>query len=101
MAHENDKKYITFVVMYDSYKGLTAANGAKYFSKKKTIQLIVTSKSFTYHLSLPGMEEMVMGILFSIMTNQKIIKQIGIKLIQEVLRKHYFQMLAMIQVQKK
>ena len=32
-AHENEKKYITFVVMYDSYKGLTAANGAKYFSQ--------------------------------------------------------------------
>ena len=78
--------------MYDSYKGLTAANGAKYFSKK-TIQLIVTSKSFTYLLSLPGMEEMVMGILFSIMINQKIIKEDGIKLIQEVLRKHYFQTL--------
>ena len=43
---------------------------------------------------------MVMGILFSIMINQKIIKEIGIKLIQEVLRKHYFQMLAMIQVKE-
>ena len=66
--------------------------------KKRTIQLIVTSKSFTYHLSLPGMEEMVMEKLFSIMISQKIIKEIGIQLIQEVLRKHYFQMLAMILV---
>ena len=34
-SHESEKKNITFFVMYDSYKGLTAANGAKYFSKKE------------------------------------------------------------------
>jgi len=33
--HQNENKYISFMVMYDSYKGLTAANGAKYFSKKE------------------------------------------------------------------
>ena len=33
--HQNDKKHISFFVMYDSYKGLIAANGAKYFSKKE------------------------------------------------------------------
>ena len=53
--------------------------GQNISQKKKTIQLIVTSESFTYLLSLPGMEEMVMGILFSIMINQKIIKEDGIQ----------------------
>ena len=46
MAHENEKKYITFVVMYDSYKGLTAANGAKYFSKKENYTVNCSLKEF-------------------------------------------------------
>ena len=45
-AHENEKKYITFVVMYDSYKGLTAANGAKYFSKKENYTVNCSLKEF-------------------------------------------------------
>ena len=35
--YENENKYITFMVMYDSYKGLTAANGQNISQKKKTI----------------------------------------------------------------
>ena len=46
MAHENEKKYISFVVMYDSYKGLTAANGAKYFSKKENYTVNCSIKEF-------------------------------------------------------
>ena len=46
MAHENEKKYISFVVMYDSYKGLTAANGAKYFSKKENYTVNCSLKEF-------------------------------------------------------
>ena len=45
-SHENEKKYITFVVMYDSYKGLTAANGAKYFSKKENYTVNCKLKEF-------------------------------------------------------
>ena len=45
-SHESDKKYITFVVMYDSYKGLTAANGAKYFSKKENYTVNCKLKEF-------------------------------------------------------
>ena len=45
-THKNDKKYITFVVMYDSYKGLTAANGAKYFSKKENYTVNCNLKEF-------------------------------------------------------
>ena len=45
-SHKNDKKYITFVVMYDSYKGLTAANGAKYFSKKENYTVNCNLKEF-------------------------------------------------------
>ena len=45
-AHENENKYITFVVMYDSYKGLTAANGAKYFSKKENYTVNCNLKEF-------------------------------------------------------
>ena len=44
--HENENKYITFVVMYDSYKGLTAANGAKYFSKKENYTVNCNLKEF-------------------------------------------------------
>ena len=45
-SHENDIKYITFVVMFDSYKGLTAANGAKYFSKKENYTVNCNLKEF-------------------------------------------------------
>ena len=45
-SHENDKKHITFVVMYDSYKGLTAANGARYFSKKENYTANCSLKEF-------------------------------------------------------
>ena len=44
--HENENKYITFMVMYDSYKGLTAANGAKYFSKKENYTVNCNLKEF-------------------------------------------------------
>ena len=45
-SQENNKKFITFVVMYDSYKGLTAANGAKYFSKKENYTVDCSLKEF-------------------------------------------------------
>ena len=45
-SHENDKKHITFVVKYDSYKGQTAANGAKYFSKKENYTVNCNLKEF-------------------------------------------------------
>ena len=45
-SHKDEKKYITFVVMYDSYKGLTAANGAKYFSKKEIYTVNCNLKEF-------------------------------------------------------
>ena len=45
-SHENDKKYITFVLMYDSYKGLTAENGAQYFSKKENYTVNCNLKEF-------------------------------------------------------
>ena len=44
--HENENKYITFMVMYDSYKGLTAANGAKYFSKKENYTVNCNLREF-------------------------------------------------------
>ena len=44
--HENENKYITFIVMYDSYKGLTAANGAKYFSKKENYTVNCNLREF-------------------------------------------------------
>ena len=44
--HENEKKHISFTVMYDSYKGQTAANGAKYFSKKENYTVNCSLKEF-------------------------------------------------------
>ena len=44
--HESENKYITFMVMYDSYKGLTAANGAKYFSKKENYTVNCNLREF-------------------------------------------------------
>ena len=44
--HENEKNHITFHLMYDSYKGLTAANGAKYFSKKESYIVNCSLKEF-------------------------------------------------------
>ena len=44
--HENENKYINFMVMYDSYKGLTAANGAKYFSKKENYTVNCNLREF-------------------------------------------------------
>ena len=44
--HENENKYITFMVIYDSYKGLTAANGAKYFSKKENYTVNCNLREF-------------------------------------------------------
>ena len=46
IPHENENKYITFMVMYDSYKGLTAANGAKYFSKKENYTVNCNLREF-------------------------------------------------------
>jgi hypothetical protein len=45
-SHESEKKHITFFVMYDSYKGLTAANGAKYFSKKENYTVNCSLREF-------------------------------------------------------
>ena len=44
--YKSENKYITFMVMYDSYKGLTAANGAKYFSKKENYIVNCNLKEF-------------------------------------------------------
>ena len=44
--YKNENKYITFMVMYDSYKGLTAANGAKYFSKKENYTVNCNLREF-------------------------------------------------------
>ena len=99
--HENENKYITFMVMYDSYKGLTAANGAKYFSKKENYTVNCNLREFyiSYVTAWDGRNGNG-NIVFNHI-NLKIIKEDGIKLIREVLRKHYFQTPVMIQVQKK
>ena len=96
------KKYITFVVMYDSYKGLTAANGAKYFSKKENYTVNCSLKEFyiTFITAWDGRNGNG-NIVFNHDKSKNNQTKVEFKLIQEVLRKHYFQMLAMIQVQKK
>lgn len=44
--HDNGNKYITFMVMYDSYEGLIAPNGAKYFSKKENYTVNCNLREF-------------------------------------------------------
>ena len=100
-SHENEKKYITFMVMYDSYKGLTAANGAKYFSKKENYTVNCNLKEFYISFVTAWDGRNGNGNIVFNHDKSKNNQGNGIKLIQEVLRKHYFQTLAMIQVQKK